>query len=216
MIRDARLAPSGGAAGSTATASICSSTAGRGQRCGKAAKPKSETSIDMAGVRSKVHLRASLDNAQQTNERQGQHQRFEDREGQPPYNLNADRTNDGATLWYLIPAPPGHVINARRSLRRDVDGAIRRSRASDRRLEGERDGSRSRRPAVTACGGAPGMAPSRRPPRGTGPAAPGASDRKVHAITVDRSLQRDANRRTRGCPMATRWGRATAPLMVAE
>jgi hypothetical protein len=35
---------------------------------------------------------------------------------------------------------------ARRLLRRDVGGAIRRSRASGRRLDGERDGSKSRGP----------------------------------------------------------------------
>jgi len=46
----------------------------------------------------------------------------------------------------------------RRLLRRDVGGAIRPSCAGGRRLEGERDGSRSRRPGPTADGEAPAMA----------------------------------------------------------
>ena len=41
---------------------------------------------------------------------------------------------------------------ARRLLRRDVDGPIRRPRADGRRLEGGRDGPRSRRPAPTSSG----------------------------------------------------------------
>ena len=46
---------------------------------------------------------------------------------------------------------------ARRCLRWDMDGAIRPACGSDRRLEGERDGSRSRRPAATVSGRAPAM-----------------------------------------------------------
>ena len=49
-------------------------------------------------------------------------------------------------------------------------------RAGGRRLERERDGSRSRRPAVTAFGKVSVMAPSRRPPRGTWPTVTAVSD----------------------------------------
>jgi hypothetical protein len=50
----------------------------------------------------------------------------------------------------LSPSLWGYAKIRRRLLRRDVGGAIRPSCAGGRRLEGERDGSRSRRPAVTA------------------------------------------------------------------
>ena len=47
--------------------------------------------------------------------------------------------------------------------RRDVDGPIRRSRAGDRRLDGERDGSKSRGPCRPVAMKAPAMAPEALP-----------------------------------------------------
>ena len=68
-----------------------------------------------------------------------------------------DRPFGGSCLSPAVLAP---VRFGRRLLRRDVGGAIRPSCAGGRRLEGERDGSRSRRPAVTVSGRAPAMAPT--------------------------------------------------------
>jgi hypothetical protein len=108
-------------------------------------------------------------------------------------------------------SPRAMPIVACRLQRRDVDGDIRRSRANGRRLEGERDGSRSRRPAATVSGGASAMAPSRLPPRGTGPRIGMGSDPQGLTPAGGRSLQRDANRRRRGCREATR-GAGNRPL----
>jgi hypothetical protein len=58
----------------------------------------------------------------------------------------------GVRLLDIIIAPPA---------RRDVDGPIRCSRASGRRLEGGLDGSSSRGTAAYATAGRPAMAPSR-------------------------------------------------------
>ena len=99
----------------------------------------------------------------------------------------------------LSPVGPAYAKFGRRLLRRDVGGAIRIPGAGDRRLEGERDGSRSRRPAVTVSeqsasnGAEPVTAERHRAVRAwvcptlTGP-----------HLAEGRSLQRDTNRRTQG------------------
>src|SRR5262245_58596588 len=76
------------------------------------------------------------------------------------------RCSEGSNLSPPLPAMRQMRC---RVLRRDVGGAIRILRAGGRRLEGERDGSRSRRPAVTVVAEASVMRSRRRPPKGTWP-----------------------------------------------
>jgi hypothetical protein len=70
-----------------------------------------------------------------------------------------DGTMTESLCVLAISAPLARCHNSRVVLlRRDVGGAIRRSRASGRRPEGERDGLRSGRPGSVANGRPPAMA----------------------------------------------------------
>src|SRR5262245_50531029 len=68
------------------------------------------------------------------------------------YGANVNRRTSAVGGVQVIPDAPWCAKFGRRLLRRDVGGAIRIPGAGDRRLEGERDGSRSRRLAVTVSG----------------------------------------------------------------
>jgi hypothetical protein len=115
----------------------------------------------------------------------------------PALSLTAGRWDGRPAL--LSPGRHGCLIQcARRLLRRDVDGAIRLPRAGGRRPEGERDGSRSGRPAATVSGGAAAMSPSRRPPRGTWPTVTdGVRPSQVHACGAAAACSGAQNRRAR-------------------
>jgi hypothetical protein len=97
----------------------------------------------------------------------------------------------------------------RRLQRRDVDGAIRRSRASDRRPEGERDGSRSGRPGKPADGEAPAMAGNRRPPNGCMAGSDASATEQSGWPKSGPGQKPPLTRAPKGCPL----GRATAPIL---
>ena len=86
--------------------------------------------------------------------------------------------------------------------RRDVDGAIRRSRADGRRLDGERDGSKSRGPCQ------PVAAKRQQWRRSPLPAFSGSRPRRSLARggAESQRMARVTRRRRRGCREATRWG----------
>jgi hypothetical protein len=111
-----------------------------------------------------------------------------------------------------LPAPMPTIRG--RLLRRDVDGAIHPPRADGRRLEGERDGSRSRRPAATVSGGAAVMSPIRRPPRGTWPTVTDGVRPMRSTLAERRSSQRCPKSLSARVPKGNALGRATAPLWL--
>src|SRR5262245_40300716 len=100
--------------------------------------------------------------------------------------------------------------------RRDVDGAIRRSRASGRRLEGERDGSRSRGTAASATAGLPAMAPTRSGAQGSSLPAQNPKGFFPGQGLDTKSRSGDRKIAERGRRKATRLRRAQALQLVAE
>ena len=126
----------------------------------------------------------------------------------------------------LSPDARSRLIQYRRRLqRRDVDGAIRRSRADGRRLDGERDGWKSRGPCRPVTGmrqqwprsPLPALAAQGR--RGGAGARPLASAleaelRRLREGPAQSGSQRTARvtrRRRRGCRKATRSGAGNRP-----
>ena len=121
----------------------------------------------------------------------------------------------GVSAARQSPPPRAVPTIARRLQRRDVDGAIRRSRASGRRLEEGRDGPRSRRLAATVSGRASAMAPSRRPPRGTWP--PGLGGLILGSTPMGGcSLQRGSKNAVDAGAERQPVGAGNRPLSVAE